>query len=219
MRAREIYERYQVPPWLQLHQVRVAAVGKLLAESLTDPVDTHLIVMTCLVHDIGAIVKFDFSPSVLAALDDVCPPEDVPHWIAVQEEMHARYGTREYPATDAIIGELDLEKVRHTFRDMGLSNLPRVLTEGSREARIAQYADLRVGPHSVLPLLQRIADITERYRTRWNAEGRAEEAAHYPSLSRELEQQLFQDSHITPEDLNDLSIRPVVDALWEYEVA
>ena len=32
--TRDIYDEYRIPPWLQLHQLRVAAVGKMVCEGL-----------------------------------------------------------------------------------------------------------------------------------------------------------------------------------------
>ena len=40
-------------PGLQLHQLRVAAVGKLICEHLKKPVRTKDVVVACLFHDMG----------------------------------------------------------------------------------------------------------------------------------------------------------------------
>lgn len=216
--TREIYEHYRIPPWLQTHQLRVAAVGKMVADSLASPIDTDLVVTTCLLHDIGAIVKFDFTFSNHSTLKDLCPPEDVAHWKQVQEEMQARYGMKEYVATDAIIDELGREDVRRIFNNMGMSNMEQLIEGGVTEACVAQYADMRAGPYGIVSISERVADVTKRYQAFWEREGRGEESKRYVELSAGLERRLFVSVRISPEDINDASAVPLIEALWDYEI-
>jgi 5'-deoxynucleotidase YfbR-like HD superfamily hydrolase len=46
---------------LQLHQLRVAAVGQIICESIPDFDETEEVVTTCLLHDMGNIIKFDLN--------------------------------------------------------------------------------------------------------------------------------------------------------------
>lgn len=218
MTAREIYERYQLPPWLRLHQLRVAAVGKMAAEAQAVPVDVSLIVSTCLVHDIGAIVKFDFSTRE-EKLRALCPPEEIPHWIAVQADMHKRYGTKEYPASKAILEELGLERVLAVFTRMGLANVKDVLEKDERHVQIAQYGDMRVGPTGIFPLKARMQDVMDRYTEYWRQDGRGNEMGDYPMLMETLEARIFEGARIRPEDITDASVAPLIEELWDWEVA
>ena len=55
-----IYAKYKIPPQLQTHQLRVAAVAKTICEHLWPKLsDMRTIISTCLVHDMGNIIKFD----------------------------------------------------------------------------------------------------------------------------------------------------------------
>lgn len=216
--AREIYEQYRVPPWLQEHQVRVAAVGKMTAAA-RDDIDIDLTVRTCLLHDIGAIVKFDFSSDMHPDLRKLVPAHDVARWVAIQDDTRKRYGLKEYAASRAIIQEIGSADVQRVFDSMGLQNMPRILADNLKEAQAAQYADLRVGPNGILPIRERMADIATRYASYWEREGRTEESKRYPADAVRLEEELFKEARISPHDINDLTIRPLIEELWDYRVA
>lgn len=214
--VREIYEHYEVPPWLQRHQLLVAAVGKLTADRIVRPVNRDLVVRTCLLHDIGAIVKFDFT---VTAFHSMCPPEDIPHWVDVQRRMRDRYGEREYAATEKILQELGCDDVREVFSNMGLANISSLLTNGLIEAQVAQYGDLRVGPHGVVSIRERLTDLAKRYTTYWQGDGRGEESKHYPTLSAELEKTLFMGSQSRPDEISDAAAVPLIEGLWDFRLA
>jgi len=59
----EIYEHYNIPPWLQEHMLRVSAVSSIICDQLGDKVRKHEVVSACLLHDMGNIIKFDFDSS------------------------------------------------------------------------------------------------------------------------------------------------------------
>ena len=216
---RDIYAEYHIPPWLQLHQLRVAAVGKMVCEGFKDSINGDLVVATCLVHDIGAIVKFDFTFKSHETLQNLCPPEDVPYWVNVQKDMRARYGEKEYPASDAIIGELGLERVKEFFNKMGFAKMQSTLAEDHIEALAAQYADMRVGPYGILPLRERLADILARYSATYVREGRSEESTTYLPTALLIEKRLFERSSLRPENITNASVAPIIEELWEYPVA
>ena len=212
--AREIYDTYQVPPWLQEHQVRVAAVGKIIAEAYVKPIDTSLVVTTCLLHDVGAIVKFDFRETLLA---DLVNPGDVSHWERVQAQMREHYGVGEYGATDAILIELGAEREREVFKQTGLTRLGDTLREGTYEARVVQYADTRVGPRGVMSVEERMKDARVRYAgkgLKW-----FERLDEYHMLNLDLEKMVLADTTIDSGSITDATIAPVMEQLWDYEIA
>ncbi|MFZ2555686.1 MAG: HD domain-containing protein [Minisyncoccia bacterium] len=219
MRVRDIYETYQVPPWLQQHQVRVAAVGKMVSDSLSVPHDRHLVIATCLLHDIGAIVKFDFSDEAQSRLNDMCPPEEVSHWTKIRDAIRARYGDAEYDATNAILDELGLASIKAVFNQLSISKVHSMLVAAAAEVKIVQYGDMRVGPFGVVSLEERIADGNERYRDVYEREGRLRESESYLADARQLEQQLFEGIRLRPEDITDGSAAQIIESLWDYEVA
>jgi hypothetical protein len=218
MIVRELYERYQVPPWLQLHQLRVAAVGEVLAKGIQGA-DSALVLSTCLLHDIGAIVKFDFTYTTHSALRSLCPSEEIPHWEAVQEKIRARYGIEEHDATEGILNELGKDVERRIFDQMGLRNMAQILASEDRNLQIAQYADMRVGPFGILSIQERLADGAARYAASWKEDGTAHIADSFPANVQKLEDLLFARIALRPEDITDASIAARIEELWEYAIA
>lgn len=148
----DIYARFSIPPQLQLHQRRVAAVGKIVAEAHS--ADTHTVIVACLLHDMGNIIKFK-----LDRFPDFLEPEGYDYWKGVQDSFKAKYGTDEHLATLIICDELGVsDAVLNCIRAVGMTKAHHNLTEGSLEERITNYADLRVGPHGVISIQERLTD-------------------------------------------------------------
>src|SRR3989344_8748672 len=98
---REIYSAYKIMPSLQLHQLRVAAVAKLLCEGCTKPINEHDVILACLFHDMGNIIK-----SELSYFPDFTEPEGVEYWERVKADFVEAYGTDSHTANIAIAKEI-----------------------------------------------------------------------------------------------------------------
>lgn len=60
MKIAEIYQKYKVPPNLQEHMLRVAAMAEIIANSWpNNSLDREILLLACLTHDMGNILKFD----------------------------------------------------------------------------------------------------------------------------------------------------------------
>jgi len=214
----EIYDGYRIPPWLQLHQLRVAAVGSILADAHTKA-DKRMVILTCLFHDMGNILKFDLSPDgPLAPLMG----DTVAHWQAVKDDFARAYGPDEHVATIAIARELHLPSaVVALMQGISFSKMEQIRTKGPLELQICEYADMRVGPYGILPLQERVADLKARSRRRW-AEGYAkdmeEKFDHSAELLDEIEAELFAGIPLTPGDITDESMALTIDGLKRYEI-
>lgn len=108
MTIQDLYEKYHIMPNLKLHQLRVAAVAQTICESFDILVDTETVVQACLLHDMGNIVKSDFS----VFPDSFYMPEGKVYWQKIKEEYVTKYGTNDHHATIEIVQELGVsEKV------------------------------------------------------------------------------------------------------------
>jgi len=214
---REIYTAYKIMPNLQLHQLRVAAVAKLICENFTKPIDTNDVVCACLFHDMGNILKFE-----LAMFPEFTAPEGVEYWEAVKAEYRAKYGNDEHAATQAIMKELGLpDSVKSLMQRIGFSQVDRVAASDSFERKIVQYGDLRVGPRGVLSLRERLDEGRKRYIGTGHSIGGTGGDRYRVLLSAalEVEKQIFASATIQPEDINDTAVAPLIEELWEYPVA
>lgn len=202
MNILEIYNKYDIPPNLQEHQLTVASVAQTVCEVQTGFLETDTVVRACLLHDMGHIIKFK--------LESTAPGlelDDVERWRAVQKRFIAKYGSSEHEATLAIACELGVSERMLALLDMmGFPHANSTLATGDRAAIIATYSDMRVSPTGVTTLRARLDNIRERYGS--TPEGVERERAY-----EEMENLLFRDADAGPDTITEQSITPVRDEL------
>lgn len=218
----EIYTAYKIMPALQLHQLRVAAVGKLICDNFQQPINERDVVLACLFHDMGNIVKFK-----LGQIPEFLEPEGLDYWENVQSEYKQKYGgADQHAANEKIARELGLsEEAISYIAAVSFSKVGEVVKSSSFEKKICKYSDSRVGPHGVLSLDERLRDGRKRYLKRIDAvqqDGVAAPADTFEALMKlehELEDQIFAVTDIKPGDINDATVAPLIGELSEYPVA
>jgi hypothetical protein len=161
----EIYDHYQIPPNLAQHQLRVAGVVSwILGHWHGESLDKEKIITAALFHDMGNIIKFDFSPEHTPF---PYTDEERVYWQSVKEVFIQKYGNDPHYATQAIVAELgDPHDVAEIVGGLGFRNAPKFLVAGDMISMIIQYADMRVSPHVVTSAEERIADFYKRYEDR-----------------------------------------------------
>ena len=202
-------------PNLQMHQLRVAAVAKQICESLDVEVDIQSIITACLLHDMGNVIKFDLNQTQsIFGLSDSQTEEAR----KIKEEFITKYGNNEHEATTAIVRELGLpEKIIQLVSNNRFKNMCIDKDGNDWPLKILHYADLRVGPHSILSYEERMDDFVKRYKNHKNlVEG--QERLQLIDCGREIEKQIFLHSNIKPEDVNNDSIASIIDKLHEFEI-
>jgi hypothetical protein len=209
MTVTDVYDRYHIMPVLRLHQLRVAAVAKQICASLTTPANTEAIVATCLIHDMGNILKFD-----LTYFPDATQPEGPEYWERVKADYAHRYGTDEHAATAQIAKELGVSDTIQTYLStIGFSQVSQALHHGSLEQQICCYADQRVAPSGVVSIYERLEDGRQRYANRPH---RTLGPQTYDTLARDLEAletAVFKHTTIRPEAITNATIEADVTAL------
>lgn len=204
---REIYAAYRIMPSLQLHQLRVAAAAKLICDGFTKPINTRDVILACLFHDMGNIVKFK-----LEAFPDALQPEGLEYWQKQKEEVIQKYGSEQHHVSETIAQELGLpDTVIHMIGNSGVSRLPEIFASDSDELKMLQYADLRVAPAGVVSLTERFEDFARRYS--------GDKDTDLFGTGKNLEGQILSHATVKPEDINDVTIAPLIEELWEYPVA
>lgn len=216
---REIYTAYTIMPGLQMHQLRVAAVGKLICDNFKKPVNAQDVILACLFHDMGNILKFE-----LAMFPEFTEPQGLAYWESVKTEYEKKYGTNQHVATEKIAREIGLsEDVIMYMKAVDFTRLDETLKEGTTETLICEYADMRVAPHGIVGMEQRLRDGHDRYLSNGTAkEWMADSSERFETLldaARGIEQIVLRDTHIAPEDINDAAVAPLIEELWDYPVA
>ena len=207
---REIYAAYKIMPALQLHQLRVAAVGKLICGDFTQHIEKNDVILACLFHDMGNIIKFD-----LGRFPEFLEPQGLQYWQQVKDEYTRKYGTEQHSATEQIAREIGLPQAAlGILGATGFSRIAEVAAGNSMETKIVQYADLRIGPFGVLSLDERLDDLSVRYAGK--KDGPYNDARRG---SKVMERQVFAQATIKPENITDAAVAPLIEELWEYPLA
>ena len=166
MKIAEIYKQYKIPPQLQIHQLRVTAVAKIIVNNWTEDtqIDEEAIIVSCLLHDMGNIIKFN-----LDLYPETLEPEGYDYWKRVQEEFIGKYGNDEHEATFMIAKDLGVGvKIMEILKGWGFSNGKETAGSDSFEAKIAKYADQRVDIDGITSMKERHNGARERYLKRRN---------------------------------------------------
>lgn len=218
MTVQEIYEKYRIMPNLQLHQLRVAAVAKVLADAMTLPIDKDIPVRAALFHDMGNIIKSD-----LTLFPQFSEPEGRVHWESVKDDFIKRYGSDAHHANNVIAHEIHLPaEVVEIIEDSGFSNMQKILASDSFEIKIFEYADIRVGPFGVLSVVERLREARARYQADYKRKTYYETNDNFEALAEAaqgIEGQISEYSTIKPTDITDETVAPYIEMLRTLTLA
>jgi hypothetical protein len=212
MNILDIYQQYKIMPALQLHQFRVAAVGKLICDNLNIPVDSESITRALLLHDMGNIIKFK-----LGVFPEFCEPEGIEYWEGVKSEFILNYGNNEHEATYKIAQEINVEnKVLELINAVGFSKAVENFDSGDIEKMIVNYADQRVLPHRIGSLHDRFEDGHKRFYLKTTRSDSDYELGVEALMN--MERLIFSKSNIYSEDIDDDSVATIIDIMKTYKI-
>ena len=165
----------------------------------------------------GNIIKSD-----LNYFREFVEPEGLEYWQSVKDDFLKKYGADHHVANAAITGELGLPADVVALLDgVGFSHLKNVSGIDSHELKIVQYADLRVGPLGILSIEKRLIEGRERYiATRRRDHPYSD--SDFEELMRtaeKLEKQIFVSVTISPDDITDTEVAPLIEELRTYPIA
>ncbi len=215
--AQEVYTEYKIQPSLQLHQLRVAGVAKIVTEHFKLELNARDVIAACLLHDMGNILKFDFT-----VFPDFSEPEGIEYWENIQKEFEQKYGKDQHVATLTIAREIGASRgVLECIDIVAFSKIKQTLTSGTWEQKICEYADCRVAPLGVVSLTERLLEGRQRYASRQQdiESFREDRYQELVDAQRELQREIFSHTDITPEDITEAAVAPHFEALRNYPVA
>lgn len=211
----DIYHKYQIIPILQLHQLRVAAVGKTIASQF-DQVDSHIITQVCLLHDMGNILKIDFdSMFSQKTLDENQRKQGK----LIKTTFEKKYGENEHDATLAIIKEIGIEpQVSQIVEAMCFTKIESDdFLRAPLEHQICEYADMRVDPYGVVSLEQRLADLENRYKDRYSTLEHQQNRQKFAQLMRQVEANILNQINLSAQMLNNERLNDTIESLKLFE--
>lgn len=220
MLVADLYKQYHIMPQLAQHQLRVGAVGQIVAENWSfDPaqdkrVDAMLTTKLCLLHDMGNIVKFDLSEEAVQT-KMFGQKVDLPYWRRIQQEYRDMYGKDAHAATKGILAEAGLEWLNPLIDEEGNLYKQQVgeeqLAKADPAAAILMYADMRVVPRGVASYQARVDDLWARGYGRGMSEG-------YLAWAKEFDQWVHKMCKIDPETITEAMARVRWDELLSVTI-
>jgi|SRR3989339_62863 len=204
----QIYSDYKIMPNLQLHQLRVASVAKIIAENFKEKLDKESIVIACLFHDMGNIIKFNFS-----YFTEFLKPEGLEYWQAVKNEYIKKYGHEEHLATELIAKEINVSpQAMECLKQIGFSNSDKNERSESFENKICNYSDMRVDPYGVVSMEKRIYEGRKRYEGRKHTIMSERFEPLVQSL-RNIEKYIFSKTGIKPDEITNEKVQSNIEKL------
>ena len=159
---RQIYQRFPVPDNLEFHLIGAAAVGSIISDNWRGPdINRDDLIAYLLLHDLGNIVKYDFSRRELLTAKMLAR---IGHWEKVQQETREKFGRDDHEATLTMAREIGVSgRIISLLEQDDFRNMS-VVAEGSDwEQKIGKYADYRSGPLGIVSLAHRLSDLKARY--------------------------------------------------------
>lgn len=218
----EIYKEYNIMPNLVAHQLSVAGVAMQICDALDDNVEINrdAILKACLLHDMGNIIKFklDYFPEFLG-------PHGLEYWQDIQKEFIERYGNDEHVATIKIAKELGLnDRFLEILNSIGFTCALKNRDTSDFDLKIVEYADMRVGPHGVIYLHDRLKNLRIRYSENgstlldYKKTFLIDQREIFENALFEIEKQIFSICKINPEDINSESVAKYIEELKKFHI-
>ena len=210
----ETYRKYKTTQQLQLHQFRVTAVAKQICDNLSINVAEEAIVKACLLHDMGNILKFEFSYS-----SEFFEPEGVGYWKKIKKDFEKKYGQDEHKATLRITKELGAShEVIACIDNIGFLKINDNYFSGTLEQKICNYADMRASPRGIVSIDERLEDGRKRYQHRKDYFIDLNERKTIERRLKEIEKEIFGQAKIKPPEITDESVKPIIEELKTYQI-
>lgn len=205
----EIYKKYHLPENLQMHMLRVAACSNLIIDNWTGTkIDQESIIRVSLLHDMGNMVKI---PAEFSQDEE---------FLKIRKKYFDKYGTNDHEINLEIGKQEGLTEKEIIILDGKRSRKnEETLKSNSYERKICAYCDQRVAPDGVVGIKERLEDAKIRYKNKplsvWSNE---EKANHLIECSLGIEKQVMEQCNLSPEDINDSSIKKYIERLKEYDI-
>ncbi len=213
----EIYEEYKIQPTLEEHMLRVSGVTKWILDNWRGvELDKNKILTVALLHDMGNILKFDFSPEVSPF---IYTDEERKYWEEIKKEYQEKYGNQVHEATKKIVEELELPvEISEKVGGLGFRQSEKFLENMDYISMIVQYADMRVTPHTITSIDERLKDFYRRYEKRSDFEILFQEREDSRLALYEIQKIILKNTNENLLEISDKIIQPLVEELKNFEI-
>lgn len=215
MKITNIYKKYEITPLLQLHQIRAASVGKLIADNWLKPelINKDIILETLILHDMGNIIKFDLDNSKNLLGEDI----EIERWKRVQSSFIKKYGDDEHVATHKIGKEIGVNKMVDGLLSQ-LKSIQKAAEGDNWNLKVCYYSDLRCAPFGIVSIDKRFDDLLQRYKGRNHPIADVERTENNRKSALFIEKQLQEFVNFDLKSINDNAIEQNIGMLENYQL-
>ncbi len=210
MHIQDLYKQLQVPFPIQEHMIDVASVTAMICDHRQgEELDKELLLTTALVHDLGNLVKVDFSFGWERY------QQNLEYRQQVKTSLIEKYWTDCDTVTVWLLRTLwQFPQIEWLLACMGVEN--NVWVDLWVHARIIDYADTRVSIVWICSLDERLYDLQRRYAHKPRAHGTQWDALR--NDAHHVESYIFAQSSLKPSTITHASTRTYAEQLWNYDV-
>jgi hypothetical protein len=210
----DIYQQYKIPLNLQRHMLWVAAVATIICDNFDEPLPKEDIVTACLLHDMGNIIKYE-----LGYFPEFLEPQGLEYWQKVQDEFREKYSRDEHKVTFLITKELGLsDKIIELASGNGFQLLCKCRDAEDILMKMMHYCDNRVGPYGILSYDERMEEARKRYQNREGYIIEDDKRQKLVACGKDIEKQIFAKCKIKPEDINDETVKLIIESLKDFVI-
>jgi hypothetical protein len=157
----DIYKRFDIPPNLQEHMIRVYGIICFLEQHwIGEKLDWNNVKKMAILHDMGNIIKYNMDkyPNLLGK-----ELVNIDYWKQVQQKIIQKYGSDDEEATRKMLTEIGLDKsIIETIFNKTFGNSVAIMNSPNWNLKLLYYADLRTLPSGVGSLEDRLVDVRMR---------------------------------------------------------
>jgi hypothetical protein len=160
MTVSEAYKEYIIPRNLGEHMLRVAALARIITDNWNgSKLEAIDIVKACALHDLAKPMTFDLAKQAQFGMSQ----EEIDDLASLQNRLKTSYGENEHHASVKLCQDLGCNQQSVKIADnLEWSYIPQLIERGETESLIAIYSDMRIGPKSILLLLDRLTELKNR---------------------------------------------------------
>lgn len=214
MNIEKVYEKYRLMPNLKDHMYKVTAVASILCDHFPGMIDRKSVLHTCLLHDMGNIVKFN-----LDTFPEFVKEKGKDYWQKVKDECIEKYGSSDdHKVTLKIAEEIGASlRTLELLNSDTFKNATKVLKSDEMEKKICLYADMRVSPTEIVTLDKRIENLNERYKNTYNGFNGDDKEDNIIAMKK-IEEEIFKNIDISPEFINERNILNILSHLKNINI-
>jgi len=211
----EIYNDYKIMPSLREHMYRTAAVASILCDHFNGIIDRKSILQTCLLHDMGNIVKFEFDK-----FPEFTKPEGREYWEAIRADYLSKYqsdNAREITLKIAEEVGASLRTLELLNSSTGFDRALKVLESNEFEKKICLYSDMRAAPLTVTSLSERLDDLLKRYSSNPNTPYSHDRDDRVTAVYK-IEKEIFKNVDVTEVFVDEKNVQNIIPHLKSIQI-